>query len=106
MKKMGTIICLLMAAASLGIAGEQPSITRGQALFTGTQLGTNGMSCATCHPGGAKLGDAAGYQDDELTGIIKQCISKPLQGDPFAVDATDLKSLIMYIRSLAPPSKP
>ncbi len=102
MKKAGLILCLMTAAASWALAGEQASVKRGEELFNSQQLGTNGKSCATCHPGGKGMSEAAGYKEDELAGTINQCIKKPLEGKPLAAGSSDLKSLVMYIRSLAP----
>jgi hypothetical protein len=106
MKETGMILCLLIATASWGLAGEPPSIKRGEELFRSTQLGTNGKSCATCHPGGKRLEASAAYNENELAGIINQCITNPLKGKPLAANSIDLKSLVMYIKSLAPPAKP
>ena len=102
MKKTGMVLCLLLAAASWVVAGEQPSAARGEKLFNSTQLGTNGKSCSGCHAGGKGMEKVAGYEADELAGIINQCISKPLKGKPLADDSADLKSIIMYIKSFAP----
>lgn len=106
MKTAGMVLLLVLAAASWGLAADQPSLKRGEELFTSTQLGTSGKTCASCHPGGKKLEEAAAYKDDELAVIINQCIVKPLKGKPLAADATDLKSLIMYLKSFAPATRP
>ncbi len=106
MKKAGMVLILVLAAAAWGLATEQPSLKRGEELFNSTQLGTSGKSCASCHPGGKKLEEAAGYKDDELAVIINQCITKPLKGKPLAADSTDLKSLIMYLKTFAPATRP
>lgn len=105
MKEAGMVLFLVVAAASWGWAAEQPSLKRGEELFNSTQLGTSGKSCASCHSGGKKLEEVAGYKDDELAGIVNQCIMKPLKGKPLAADSTDLKSLIMYLKSFAPAAK-
>jgi len=94
--------CLLAASAAFA-AG--PSVERGKELFGSPALGTSGKSCATCHPGGAKLTEAAGYGEAELKNIINNCISKPLKGNKLAEDSDDLKSLVMYIQSLKPAEK-
>jgi cytochrome c peroxidase len=106
MKITGLIICLLSATASWVVAAEQPSVKRGGELFISPQLGTNGKSCSSCHSGGKGLEASAGYKEEELAGIVNQCISKPLAGKPLAADSSDLKSLVMYIKSLAAPVKP
>lgn len=102
MKKAMMVLFLVLATASWGSAAdEQPSLKRGEELFNSTQLGTSGKSCASCHPGGKKLEAAAGYKDDKLAAIINRCIMKPLKGKPLAADSTDLRSLIIYLKSFA-----
>ena len=106
MKTMWMVLVLVFAATSGGLATEQPSLKRGEELFNSTQLGTSGKSCASCHPDGKKLEEAAAYLDDELVVIINQCITKPLKGKPLAADSTDLKSLIMYLKTFASATRP
>lgn len=106
MRKAVMVLFLVLATVSWGsAAAEQPSLKRGEELFNSTQLGTSGKSCASCHPGGKKLEEAAGYKDDELGGIINQCIMKPLKGKPLAADSTDLTSLIIYLKTFAPATR-
>ncbi len=84
-----------------------PSVQHGKELFNDPGLGTNGRTCNTCHPDGAKLDQAAGRTD--LAGMINGCIVVNLKGKALAVDSSDMQSLIMYIRSLAnrtPGAKP
>jgi cytochrome c peroxidase len=105
MKKMIRMIAPLCLFAATALAAESPSTEHGKALFDSADLGTNGKSCATCHPGGARLTEAAGYGDAELTTIINSCISKPLKGKKLADDSVEMKSLVMYIHSLKPADK-
>ncbi len=90
---------LLLALPAVATAGEGPSLERGKELFTARMLGTNGKSCAGCHPGGKKLEKAATYADDDLAEIINTCIRKPLAGKPLPTDSDDMKSMIIYIRT-------
>ena len=48
-----------------------------------------------------KLEAAAGYDEEQLGEIINQCITKPLKGKALDPAATDMKSLIMYLRTFA-----
>ncbi len=99
--KKGVVLFLLLALPAILAAGEGPSVERGKELFNGSTLGTNGKSCAGCHPGGRKLEKAATYAEDDLAEIINTCIRKPLAGKPLPTGSDDMKSMIMYIRTFA-----
>jgi cytochrome c len=103
MKKLG-IILALAAIASAAIAGG-PSPERGKELFTSTTLGTTGKSCASCHPDGKELAEAATYDAAQLAKIVNQCITKALKGNALASASHDMKSFIMYIKTFAVPEK-
>lgn len=103
MKKAGTILVTLVALASPAVAADGPSVERGKELFSSAELGTSGKSCAACHPDGKKLESAAAYDEEQLAGIVNQCIKKPLQGKVLDPGSTEMKSLIMYIRTFAKP---
>ena len=90
-------LCLLSAAA---VCAAGPSVERGKVLFGSAALGTSGKSCESCHPGGARLTEAAEYSPAELKKIINTCISKPLKGNKLAEDSDDMESLVLYIQSL------
>ena len=104
MKRTGIALCML-AAASLAMAADGASPARGKELFTSKQLGTNGKSCNTCHPDGKGLEKAAAYDEGELATIINQCIKNPLKGKELASASTEMKSLILYVMSLAPSAR-
>jgi len=101
MKRIGISLSIL-AVASLALAGNGASAGKGKELFTGKKLGTNGKSCSTCHPDGKGLKKAAAYDDEELGSIINQCITNPLKGKALDPTSTEMKSLVLYIKSLAP----
>ena len=100
--KRSVITLSLLAVASMAIAGDGASRAKGKELFTSKQLGTNGKSCNLCHPEGKKLEKAATYDERELGDIINQCIKNPLKGKALDPASAEMKSLIMYIKSLAP----
>jgi cytochrome c len=95
----------ILAAASLAMAIDGVSPDRGRELFTGTHLATNGKSCNSCHPGGKGLEKAAAYDEGELGEIINQCIRNPLKGKALDPASAEMKSLIRYIRTLAPSAR-
>lgn len=92
---------ILVVTASLALAASTPSSEQGKILFGSTNLGTNGRSCATCHPDGKGLSEAAGYDGSALVTISNQCIRKALKGRELAPESTEMKSLVMYLQSLA-----
>lgn len=102
MKMLTAILTMWAVSASLAMAAGQPSLERGKELFNSTILGTNGKSCASCHAGGKKLEEAAGYDQNQLEMIVNQCIVKALAGKAFAPGSPDLTSLVAYLKTLAP----
>ena len=104
MKRLAVTLCLL-AVTSLAIASDDASKDRGRALFTSIQLGTNGKSCNNCHPDGKGLANAAQFSADELGKIINRCINSPLKGKVLQPATIEMKSLILYIKSLAPTAR-
>ena len=105
MKIWGMIIFSSAILASMTIAAEEPTAAKGRELFNGTQLGTSGKSCASCHRDGSGLKEAAGFDEEHLSGIVNQCIAKPLKGKPLSADSTEMKSLLMYLRTFARPNQ-
>lgn len=94
-------IVVQVLAVSISMAGEVPSLIHGKKLFESTKLGSNGKSCSTCHNNGNGLEKAAAYDSDELADIVNRCIEGPLEGKALATGANDMKSLLIYIKSLS-----
>jgi len=101
MKQWVPTLLALAILSGPAIAENAPSVERGKELFTATQLGTNGKSCATCHPGGKGLDGAAEFDDARLAGIVNQCIRQPLEGRPLDPASGDMKSLVMYLKTFS-----
>ena len=94
---------LLSVCMSLALAADkQPAADYGKKLFNDPALGgsKNPTSCNSCHNGGKGLGKAADRPD--LAGVINHCISTPLKGEKIYRDSVEMKSLILYIKSLKP----
>ena len=104
MKTLLLIICITALAANPVLAADKASAARGKELFNSTTMGTNGKSCDSCHSGGGKLAMSAGYDEAKLKKIINQCISMALKGKPLPSGSSDLASLALYLKSLAPVS--
>jgi cytochrome c len=101
MKRMVMTLSML-AATSLAMAADVATPAKGKELFTSKQLGTSGKSCSSCHPDGKGLTQAAEYGEGELGAIINQCIMKPLKGKALDPASAEMKSLVLYIKSLTP----
>ncbi|MGD0586999.1 MAG: cytochrome C [Oryzomonas sp.] len=101
MKMLTAILTMLAVSASLAMAAGQPSPERGKELFYSTALGTNGKSCASCHAGGKKLEEAAGYDQKQLELMVNRCIVNVLKGNALASGSPDLTSLVAYVKTLA-----
>jgi len=104
MKKAEIILLMLPMAATLAWA-DMPSMEKGKELFNSTTLGSNGKSCSTCHMDGKKLDRAANYDEGELGEIINQCIKNSLGGKALDPSSSEMKSLIMFVKSFAGPGK-
>jgi mono/diheme cytochrome c family protein len=101
MKKVVMALAAVALSAVPLLAADAPSVERGRELFESSKLGSSGKSCATCHPGGRKLEWAGTMEEGKLSATINKCIAGPLKGKPLAPDSDDLKSLVLYLRSLA-----
>lgn len=102
MKRLtGLVICSGLLCVNGAWAAEAPSLKSGQELFASGKLGTSGKSCASCHPGGKGLKVSATSSDEDLADTINGCIAGPLKGKPLAPELADMKSLLLYLKSLA-----
>ena len=101
MKKLLLVVAVVAASAHFTLAGEPPSAERGRELFESVKLGSSGKSCSTCHPGVRKLEWAGTMEEERLVKTINKCIAGPLKGKPLPPESDDMKSLVLYLRSLA-----
>lgn len=103
MKQKGLVLGTILLAgffAGAATAGES-SVELGQKLFNDPKLGgtTSGKSCGSCHAGGKGM-EKAGKRAD-LAEMINQCIVGPLKGQKIDGRTKEMRSLKMYIESLA-----
>ena len=100
----GLLAILVVATVALT---EQvpPTAAAGKDLFHDTKLGTNGNSCATCHPGGkglecvaAKSAWRAGGADfSTMGGAINACVKGALKGPSLSEGSYQTKALSLYL---------
>ena len=95
------VICAVLINVSGAWGAELPSLERGQQLFASEKLGTSGKSCASCHLDGKKLKGASTSSDEELADTINRCIAGPLKGKQLDPASSDMKSLVLYLKSIA-----
>jgi len=95
-----TLAAAAMLAAVPAVAGKS-SAELGRKLFNDPALGgsTNDTSCNSCHPDGKKLAKAGKRKD--LAAMINRCIVGPLKGERIDGRSVAMRSLKLYIRSLA-----
>jgi thiosulfate dehydrogenase len=79
-------------------------VEKGRALWVSGDLGTNGVSCAQCHPNGAnthpetypkfqqQLGRVVALRD-----MINWCLMNPLEGDPLELDSAEMVAIESYL---------
>lgn len=99
MKKY-VFLLILTAVATFALAYDGVSLEKGRELFSSKKLGTNGKTCNFCHSNGKGLEKASLYDDGELGTIINQCVTISLNGEILDPESTDMKSLIIYIKSI------
>ena len=128
MKRAVVLVCLLiLVSGALSLAGEKgadskqelkQAIMRGKALFVDESLGTNGMSCNSCHvEGGTKPGKMGDMEIPPFTDVAKKypmyfkmaekvmtldqvinwCILTPMEGKPLTWDDQRLADLTAYV---------
>lgn len=94
------VFITLFALTAAAQSADGPTTERGRELFGSTSLGTNGRSCAVCHPDGKDLQDVGENDDKTLASITNKCIVKALKGKALADGSADMSSLIMYMKSV------
>ncbi len=114
MKISQSVVLIAFAAlfaGNMAIAAQEASVEKGKALFNDPKLGTTGKSCNDCHPNGKDAAKAATRQDKEIEGIVNACITQSIKGKALDEKSVEMRSLVLYIKSLggkpaAAPQKP
>lgn len=94
------LFLVLFAIGACTSAEKEPSAAEGEKLFNDPQLSgsSNASGCATCHPDGKGLEDAA--DNPRLVAVINACITGPLGGAPLAKNSVEMQLLKLYVKSL------
>ena len=93
-------ISILFSLFSVSYATEVPTVALGDKLFHAENLGTNGKSCATCHPGGKGLDEIDAYDDGMLKEMVNFCIRDAMKGQMMDLESTEVESFLLYLRAL------
>jgi len=105
---------------------QQASVTHGKELFASAKIGTNGFTCATCHPGGKTTGGKVPMGKMEmpiptLEGVAvtfpkfkvpnnavitlqemnNNCVVMFLKGQPLPLGGQDARDLAFYVSTLS-----
>lgn len=101
LKKILVLAGAAVLLSGLPVQAGKISVELGKKLFNSPGLGgsTNGKSCNSCHPDGAKLEKAGANK--ELSKAINRCITGPMGGKKIDGRSVEMKSLKLYIESLA-----
>ena len=91
---------ILILFVSPALTTEIPTLALGEKLFNASSLGTNGNSCASCHPGGQGLEEIDAYDDGMLKEMVNFCIRDALKGRMMDLESTEIESFLLYLRSL------
>lgn len=103
MRKSLFLAVLTLSSSLAWGASDDNDTAKGKMLFESTKLGTNGKSCAGCHPGGRKLEWPATYPDEKLAEVTNTCITKALKGKALGAESAEMKELLRYMRTFAGP---
>lgn len=98
MKPVILLVTILLLLPHVVSAGTQP--LSGAELFNAVELGSNGKSCATCHPDGKGLEQIEDYDDAILREFVNFCIRDAMKGEMLAEDAPELQRVVDYMRQL------
>lgn len=84
--------------AAVYAAKHEPSVEKGKALFNNPKLGNSGKSCNDCHQNGKGLEKIAPGVD--IMQMVNKCITGPLKGKELKNDSVEMRSLVLYLKSL------
>jgi len=100
MKKISAwLVALFIVLPFSSHATESPNVELGRQLFESKQLGSNGKSCSSCHPGGKGLEEISAYDNQTLKEMINFCIRDALKGTMLDLESQELDSMLVYLRT-------
>ncbi len=85
MKRMIMLVVLLLLLP-LSAAMGASDLEDGKRYFSDSSLGSNGKSCASCHPSGKGLENACDYDVPTLQEFVNFCIRDAMKGKMLPAD--------------------
>ena len=96
-KMLMTGLLIMMISASPVCANSD--IDEGKNYFNDATLGSNGKSCASCHPNGKGLEQACDYDVPTLQEFVNFCIRDAMKGKMLAADDPRVIKIEKLMRS-------
>jgi hypothetical protein len=97
-------LSMLFGGTGASAIEKESTVDRGKALFNDPMLGTTGTTCNDCHKDGAGLEQAA--ERKNLETIVNGCIQGNLKGRALKMESVEMRSLLLYIRSMGAVRRP
>jgi thiosulfate dehydrogenase len=79
-------------------------VDQGRELWVSDKLGTNGVACAQCHPNAANTHPETYPKFQKQLGrvialreMINWCLRNPLEGEPLALDSSEMVAMEAYV---------
>lgn len=107
-------------AGSNAFQGDRAElVAAGEALWSDNSLGEAGVSCASCHVGGAQFKDTfkqpyphrvamadkmSGLPSIDAEQMVQFCMIVPMKGEPLGWDSRELAALAAYIDDVEQPN--
>lgn len=102
--KLILVVSLIIMFAA-GMAHSR-DVKQGKALFNDSNLGTNGKSCNSCHPGGKNIDGSKetfsimGSEQESVEDAVNFCINMALSGKPLKKDSEQMGDMVSYLKTL------
>ena len=102
------VIVLVVSGLFLSVAFAAGPEDKGKALFNDPKFAGGSKACASCHPNGKGLENAADKKEFRIMGktqkgleeAVNFCIENASKGKAIDPNSADMKNIVAYIKSL------
>ena len=102
------VIVLVVSSLFLSVAFAAGPADKGRALFNDPKFAGGSNACASCHPNGNGLENAADKKEFRIMGktqksleeAVNFCIVNASKGKAIDPNSADMKNIVAYIKSL------